>query len=319
MRIAYIITVHKDPADVSRMTRKLLEGSENTVYIHVDGKADIGPYKQALEGVGRVHFLEERTVVRWGGFSQVKAMIALMRAAVADGSYDRIVFTQCQTYPLRSAAEIDAFFAKHPDAEFIGATDMSTIDRSRHQYKVAYRWDLDKATPFGGLVNTVSKIKLRLGLPGRYAKKFIDIDGKKGHFYMGRAYIALTPAAADYCVKFYDTHKSFNKRFSRVYAPDESYFQTVLLNSPFAAASYYGVCPYGDDPKWFNLTVMEYKGSAVVQTEPEFYEKYRDSDWLYFRKFNLPASERLLDHIDAAHRAEAGAPAPADTPAPAGD
>ena len=67
MRIAYLILCHTDPKHIERLAEKLTKGTNNEVFVHVDKKSDILPFKQELKRLGQVaHVLEKRTSVFWG-------------------------------------------------------------------------------------------------------------------------------------------------------------------------------------------------------------------------------------------------------------
>lgn len=69
---AFIIQVHKQPELFGRTVKKLT-APNHFFFINVDKKVNEVPFKQAVAGIENVTFLEgeDRTDVRWGGFSQV--------------------------------------------------------------------------------------------------------------------------------------------------------------------------------------------------------------------------------------------------------
>jgi len=76
MKIAYLILCHIDPQHIARLARKLVCGTENEVFIHVDLKVDIAPFEEALEGVAGIHFLKKRTNIHWGGIPQLRQQLS---------------------------------------------------------------------------------------------------------------------------------------------------------------------------------------------------------------------------------------------------
>lgn len=69
---AFIIQVHQQPELFGR-TVKRLAAPNHYFFVNVDKKTDDSPFKEVVTGVDNVNFLEgeDRTDVRWGGFSQV--------------------------------------------------------------------------------------------------------------------------------------------------------------------------------------------------------------------------------------------------------
>ena len=70
----------------------------NGLFIHVDGKADIGAFA-ALGKTGRVCFVEPRTKVYWGGFGMVESTLRLF-SATRDGGFRYVVLISGDTLPL---------------------------------------------------------------------------------------------------------------------------------------------------------------------------------------------------------------------------
>jgi hypothetical protein len=121
--------------------RKLTaDNSQTSVFLHVDRKSTMmQELSQLLAGAARVYFTPRRVPVYWGGYSLVQATLELMRQSMAQGDYDRFVLMQGADYPIKSSAEIDQFFTRHPDTEFIKACD-ATASKLQYLYgKARYR------------------------------------------------------------------------------------------------------------------------------------------------------------------------------------
>ena len=71
-RIAFCVLCHKYTPVLAELVHQL-DAPGNGLFIHVDGKADIGAFA-ALGKTGRVCFVEPRTKVYWGGFGMVESM-----------------------------------------------------------------------------------------------------------------------------------------------------------------------------------------------------------------------------------------------------
>ncbi|MEO8170797.1 MAG: beta-1,6-N-acetylglucosaminyltransferase, partial [Oxalobacteraceae bacterium] len=117
MKIAYLILAHDNPEHLQRLITAL-SSSSSSFYIHIDKKSNIAPFL-SIKG-NHIHLTYERASVYWGDFSQVDAILILLRAAVADGChFDRFVLLSGADYPLRSAASIGQFFESNRDREFM--------------------------------------------------------------------------------------------------------------------------------------------------------------------------------------------------------
>lgn len=72
--VVYGILCHTDPDHIARLAQKLVYGTLNKVYIHVDAKTDILPFKKKLENFNNIHFIENRVSVSWGGGTRLKQL-----------------------------------------------------------------------------------------------------------------------------------------------------------------------------------------------------------------------------------------------------
>lgn len=69
MRIAYLISVYKDPMHLHRLIKVLSWGMEKQVrfFVHVDAKVEIEPFEKCCKDISNIVFLTKRYWVQWGG------------------------------------------------------------------------------------------------------------------------------------------------------------------------------------------------------------------------------------------------------------
>ncbi|MCI6580663.1 MAG: hypothetical protein MSH15_01525, partial [Oscillospiraceae bacterium] len=91
MKIAYLITAYKDEKQLARLIKALM-CEDTDFYVHIDRKVNDQPFKQEVMhflqvNANRVHFVKEKNRIRvcWGGYSQVKAQLALIREMIQTG------------------------------------------------------------------------------------------------------------------------------------------------------------------------------------------------------------------------------------------
>lgn len=102
-RIAFCVLCHKYTPVLAELVHQL-DAPGNGLFIHVDGKADIGAFA-ALGKTGRVCFVEPRTKVYWGGFGMVESTLRLF-SATRDGGFRYVVLISGDTLPLYPAETI---------------------------------------------------------------------------------------------------------------------------------------------------------------------------------------------------------------------
>lgn len=116
-------------------------------------------------------------------------------------------------------------------------------------------------------------------------KKEIDLNID---YYFWSSWWALNHESIDYIVDFYNTNKKFNEIFRFSDAPDEMYFQTVLMNS-----KYKDIC-INDNLRYIDWSKT--REWPAILDENDF-EKITNSQKLFARKF-ARKSKKLIDLID---------------------
>ena len=273
--------MHKDPLLFKRTVAAL--SSENAgLFVHVDKKSNVAPFLES-ENEG-VSFTEPRLPVYWGEFSQVEATLLLMRDALwSERSYDYLVFLQGGTYPLRSARYLEHFFEANRGCEFMNLALMPAPGYPLSKINVV-RFPSDK--PFRRLA---ARVLAKFGFSKRdYRDHLREVKPFAGH-----ACWALSRAACEYLV-------AFAAYFRNTFAPDESFFHTILGNSPFRARAKKNLV-YAD---WSES--IGHHPAALEESQVQFFEGQDevliDDEWgvgemLFARKFSDDRLD-LIDRID---------------------
>ncbi len=127
--IAYLVLAHQHPEQLSRLVEQLRSPAAD-MFVHVDAKVPIEPFLQAAGA--DVHFTSTRIPVYWADYSQIRAVLLLIEAALAvPRKYDYLVLLSGVDYPLRSAAEIEDFLAQNKGYEFINWVAMPSVAASK--------------------------------------------------------------------------------------------------------------------------------------------------------------------------------------------
>jgi hypothetical protein len=280
MRIAYIILAHKLPEQLVRLVSKL-NTPANSFLIHVNKTDESGVYhraKEALHHCANVRFLKRR-VVRWGTFSQVQAVMDGVREALTSGfEFDYAIFLSGQDYPIKSNEYIQKFLEESQGKSYLEYFPLPASIWWRENGgldRINY-WHLY----FGGRPR---KILRRFDLPHQ---KFL----KNHKLFGGSAWWCLSRDCAEYMNGYLDQDGDFIKFWKYVRIPDESFFQTALLNSHLR-----------DQLINDNLRYIVW----VTTPHPEILDKRHfnqlvSSDKLFARKFDITVDAEILDMIDSA-------------------
>jgi hypothetical protein len=238
MRLAYIILAHKLPDLLVRLVHRLQ--SENAIFlVHVDKKTSRSVFERmrsGLKGFDNVYFLD-RLKCYYSYFGHVEATLRGIEELLAlDVSFSHAVLLRGQDYPLKPNSEIESFFARNEGLSFIAHTPwfpstkwgedivMHRVDRRHHHFLgKSFTLPLDAT---GGKLVPVKRL-VNLLIPAK--REFLPGLGPFG----GSPYWSLSREVVHYISDYVANNPGFVRFFRSALAPDEVFFQTLLLNSAF--------------------------------------------------------------------------------------
>jgi hypothetical protein len=226
MKTIYLIAAHHSPDQFGALAQAL-QGS--LLFAHIDAKSDGTPFRDSVKG-SHVQFVPdvERVAVKWGGWSQVESTLALLRLARGRiDPADRLVLLSGDSYPLRSGPAIDRHFQQQRDAEFINCVSMPSVEASKPLSRLTRLFV--EYDPRDGSRHITAKFVNALKLP-RSLKRL----GQRAP-HAGSTWWALTGACAIWILDQIDDDPKLVPFFKRSKMPDESFFQTLVANSPYSA------------------------------------------------------------------------------------
>jgi hypothetical protein len=289
MKIAYLMLVHRNPRLLKRVIRAL--SSEGCAFfIHIDRKSDI----REFAGIGgrNVFLSEPRRPVYWAEFSNVEAEMQLIRQALdSSEEYDYLVFMQGSDYPLRSGKYIQKFLEKNRGCEFMSLARMPAPGFPISKINTI-RYTSDKP-----IRRFAFKMMARLGLAQRDWRKYL---GELEPF-AGDACWALSRDACRHILEFNSTNPHVSNYFRNTHVPEESFFHTILGNSPFLPRMRRSLL-YRDWPRT-NMHHPESLTEAHIRLFEEQEkvwgeDQFGSGEMLFARKFS-DASLHLVDRLDA--------------------
>lgn len=296
IKIAYLVLAHTDPKHIARLANKVSESDNIDVYIHIDKKIDITPFIELIPENNSVFFIKERYSVSWAAYSSIKATLALIKKASENNQYDRFILLQGLDYPLVSNSQMISFFEENAGVEYIRACKITGSNDIYHSKKCECYWFYEQPNFIKKAINKITNT-----IPIRLRRGYIKDNGRYD-IYWGSAQWALTGDCIKYIMDFVKTHPKFNDYFKYVFAPDETYFQTIVFNSIISENTFSS----GAEPEkrgltnWRNLHYFEYGNSIKIFDEND-YETLVNSGCLFFRKATTEKSTSLLDKIDKLH------------------
>jgi Core-2/I-Branching enzyme len=272
MRVSYIVSAYKNPAQLTRLVRRLHTGSDTSFAIHVDRKTNRSVYEAMRKGVSDLDGVEflERHACHWGGFGHVAASLKGIREVLGSGREpDYAILLSGQDYPIKPNAYLRDFLERADERSFFLRFPLPTrnwthggLDRFRR-----WHWRFHRVHV---------SLPLRRRMPGGLRP------------WGGSAYWIMSRNALRTVAEFVDANPSYVRFFRHVDIPDELFFQTVLLNSPEAERCV--------DLRLHYTEWSRRPAPAILTTED--YPELVESSCLFARKFDDSVDEGVLDLID---------------------
>ena len=270
-KICFLILAHDRFDQLNRLVQALQHPGFD-LYIHVDassGPAHIDP--QLAVTVPPI-------AVNWAGFTQVAAIMKLMRTAVADDTaYRYYVLISGTDYPIASNDQIYRAYSQ-ATAQYMHC--FSNPDAFWHnRYRKFHFMDMHPLPR--RLIHMVGFRTQGWLFPNRKLPLPLTV-----HF--GHTWWSFTSDAMQYIIKYLEENPAYTQFFRYSHAADEMFFQTILANSPFG----------NQIEANLNYTDWSAGGSHPKILGEEDLDKLKESPCLFARKFAMSENPKVLDRID---------------------
>lgn len=270
MKPIFLVYTFQDAEHLRELVTVL---SPYEVFVHVDAKVDLSPFATAVAGCTNVRMLQDRVQVNWGGYSQVRAIRALVRSALEIASADDyLVLLSGSDYPLRAVDELVAHFEEHRGRQFLRAFEIAkSEEKYRRQIDRSHHRDMRFLSKRTG--NKVLR-KIRNGIirlidgPLSTTRSPAPPAGLRiGH---GGTHFALTAE----CLRAMETlvTPEVERYFARVFCPEEKFYQSLILRTRFAAAT-----PAGGFEDYVGPGNWRYANLHLI--DPTLIRVFSEEDW----------------------------------------
>ena len=208
---------------------KLLDYRANDIYIHVDKKTKNFPFETVKNtpSLSSVFFVK-RIKVSWGGFSQIKAELELLKASII-GNYQYYHLISGADLPLHTQEEIHSYFDKNYGQEFMRADDISEEGNMYVEQRLkTYHFfrEIKKRSDPKSILSRAERFSLKI-----QNKMRIDRTKNAYKYYFGDQWFSITHNLAQFVL---DHEKSARKYFKFTSCSDEIFMQTLAMMSPYA-------------------------------------------------------------------------------------
>jgi Core-2/I-Branching enzyme len=295
LKIAYIILAHKYPEQLARLIHQL-NTEDVSFFIHIDKKVARKIYHQILtqlQDFPNVYFIK-RFNSGWGSFDAVRATLEGMKSIVKTDTYfDYVIHLSGQDYPIKSNAQINKFLQQNKGKEFLEYFPLPCSKWKGGGLRRVDYWHIRWKDEY---LCVPEKREFKFAISSLFYSFFILLLPKKRKFpegfalYGGSAFWCLTGECVKYIDDFVKQNPKFVNRFNYTLLADELFYQILILNSPFKDKIINNHLRYID---WGNVNAIHPR----ILDKNDF-EKIRESEKLFARKFDLTIDPDILDMID---------------------
>ncbi|HYO08790.1 MAG TPA: beta-1,6-N-acetylglucosaminyltransferase [Tepidisphaeraceae bacterium] len=277
MNLAYVITAHKNSAQLLRLLRAI-HAPGNTYVLHVDAKAHAAVHAAARDYAAQ-HPKQAAVVtpsesIIWGSWRLARAQIRAMAEALRlDPAWEYCINLTGQDYPLKTQPQIAAQLAAGPT----GANYLEVLDFAKAGANPRKRLESWWIPWRGKMTRTLKRRPLPFAV------------------YWGSNYFALTRAACEHLASS-DASRRMQRTFRFALCSDELIFQNALVhsalketivNKTYRKLTWAG----GSHPKTYTMADRD---------------ELLASDAWFARKFDPDVDATILDALDAHLRAAEG-------------
>lgn len=281
MKVAFLMLCHKNPKQINLLL-KALKHPQIDVFIHVDSKNE--NIREDIEKSDGVYLLPKKDCVdvQWAQFSEVKATLNLLNVAISKGGYSHYFLISGQDFPLKSIGKIVRFLNERKDENFIDCALIKRFEKRNDIYfpRMVIRRRIWQKILKGILVYST----------GGWNQTFSIIKRLKPanvQYYFGSQWWCLNDAMVKWIYNFLENYPEYIKLFKHSLCPDECFFQTLVMNSPFANTTK----PYLHYIKWE-------KGKSSLKTLTTIdYEELKKAEKLIARKFDINVDAEIIERL----------------------
>lgn len=259
MKYAVLIQCHKNPQMINSLINVMNNGLFD-FYIHVDKKSDISTEIIKKDNVYIVPE-EERVDVKWGTYSQVEASLKLLFMAEPK-KYDHYILLSGEDFLVKPVNELIDFLEENKNKNFINLfVSKNTNGNIQTNYDKRNQILFPQCIMKKGIVCRIVR-RLWVTITGGYKntfKVFRRKDNNKIDYYFGSQWWCINKEFAKYITEFILSKKEYVEFYKKTSCPDESFFQTILMNSDFKETRvdylhYIDWSQGGNSPKYLDLT-----------------------------------------------------------------
>ncbi|GHU72697.1 glycosyl transferase [Bacteroidia bacterium] len=284
MKHAILIIAHKNFKHLLDLIYYFHDGPF-FIYIHIDKKSSFSKEQiRILSEEKNVVFVIRKYRVNWGGFNILRVALLLLDKATKDNQADYFHLISGMDFPVKNVKSFLSFFEEHKGKEFLGYHTLPAQNWENGtliRFEYYYPYDLfDDKTKKGHIqcsriIDWQKKHKIKRSLQSYW-----------GVLYGGSGWFSLSKLCIAFILKYSKKKSAFYRRLKYTFAPEETYFPSIVLNSPFAKNT------INDNLRYIDWNYRN--GNIPANLDEKDYTTLMKSTAFFARKFEYPVSQQLV-------------------------
>lgn len=241
MRTIYAIQCHNITPAILYTLGKIGRSDDAVALVHVDLKSGHLPLPKFGNNI---IYCENRIDVRWGGISQVKCTINLMKEALKH-DFDYFSLISGDDVLTKNISEFHDFLDKNSGSEFIGfSLDDASLSEARRRVECWYpSFFYQKESSI--LLRAMKRLVGLCHIFGMFSKRKNRL---RRQYYKGSNWFTISRGLVEFILEYLsDVDPDYFAMFQHSYCCDEVFFHTIIGDSQHFERIYQNTCPSLDD------------------------------------------------------------------------
>jgi hypothetical protein len=283
MRIAYLITAYKYPHLFKRMFKAIYD-RQNLYLVHIDLKSERSFHEEIghfLSGFPNARMMKSYDWI-YGGYSAIQIQLKAMQELLNE-DWDFFINLTGQDFPLKTQAFMRDYLKRERLHNFMQIRDMDTVWK---QSRFRTRWYFVELQT-GSVPLLRRKRVWPLPIPRSYPTGY--------RRYGGLTWFILNREFCEYLC-FDTTHNELKEFLKHTYIPEEEFFHTVIMRSPFKDTV------VNDNKRllmWKGHRILGFYYSRLRTLTMEDVDALIASEAFFARKFDEAVDSQIIDVLES--------------------
>lgn len=264
-----------------------MDGKDNFCFVHIDSntfnETNLAEFKKLIK-TRNCRLIRNPKSISWGGFSIIEATMALINEALTftKVQFDYLSLHSGEDLPLKTNHYIANYLASNYGRQFVEHFEISNKTHWKGNGgldRLEYYWFLEQV----GWDKSKELVKVQ-----KLTSTKKSLPNKIGKLYGGSQWWTITANCAKYVMETLAGDLTTFNYFKFSFIPDETLFQTIILNSPYFA-----------DVDNNNLRLIDWKSGPSYPKILTFGDELRlkESKSLFARKFDMTYNLKIIQAI----------------------